>query len=464
VSRILIVDDDRGSCRTLQLHYRGQGHEALTASNARDGLALAVEARPEVVILDIRMPGRSGLDALPELRRVVPDSRVIMVTAYHDMDNTIAAMQRGADDYIQKPIDIDELDAAVAKALRSAGAGAGSELVIAEPAAQAADKSMVGHSRVMKEVFKSIGLAAASGITVLITGESGTGKELVARAIHHASPHADGPFVAVNCAALVESLLESDMFGHEKGAFTGAFERHPGKFALADGGTIFLDEVSELSPVVQAKLLRVLQEREYTPVGAKHSRPTRARVIAATNVDLRQLVLAGVFREDLYYRLQVATIHLPPLRERREDLPDLVRSLLARHNRHLHRHIRRVSAEVLRALEAYAWPGNVRELENVLMQAAAVCPGHTITGDEIPEYLCGGERSGTRADPPLAGMSLAELERRHVLRVLEATGWHRGRACEVLGISRPRLRRMMRHFDLSPADDAVDASGGGRGH
>ncbi|MCZ7561432.1 MAG: sigma-54 dependent transcriptional regulator [Burkholderiaceae bacterium] len=459
MSRILVVDDDLASCRTLELHLRAQGHAAHVAHDADAALAAAVKIRPELVILDIRMPGRSGLEALLELKRACPGTRVIMITAFHDMDSTIEAMQGGASDYIQKPIDIDELDAAIAKALRSLEAEGDSVLMM--PVAQGArpgGEVMVGRSRVMKEVFKTIGLAAQSTVTVLITGESGTGKELVARGIHRAGSTPAGPFVAVNCAALVDTLIESDMFGHEKGAFTGATDRHLGKFAMANDGTIFLDEVSELSPAIQAKLLRVLQEREFVPLGGKVVHSTNARVIAATNVDLRDRIRLGAFREDLYYRLQVVTIHLPPLRERREDIPDLVQALLGRINREVRHGVYRMHRDALHCFQEYPWPGNVRELENVLMKAVALSSSVAISCEALPAHMCRhAARQGSVTAPvsvSAAAHSLRDVERAHVLRVLETTGWHRGQACEILGVSRPRLRRMIRHFGLVAPSEA----------
>jgi len=449
MSTFLIVDDDLASCRTLQLHFRTLGHEAHVAHSAAEALAARTRVAPELIILDVRMPGRSGLDALPEIKQAFPAAHAIVITAFHDMETTIQAMQRGADDYIQKPIDLEELNAAVAKALRYAHGAAQGVLVASAEHAGGDRDNMVGHSRAMKEVFKTIGLAAASGATVLITGESGTGKELVARAIHRAGANPAGPFVAVNCAALVETLLESDMFGHEKGAFTGAVERRAGKFASAIHGTLFLDEVSELSHAIQAKLLRALQEKEFVPLGAHAPQSTDARVIAATNVDLANRVRDGSFREDLYYRLQVINIHLPPLRERREDLQDLVQTLLARINREMRRHVWRVDPQVLRCFEAYGWPGNVRELENALMKAVALCPADVITCDLLPAQVCNAPAPLRNGDPPEAQWRLRDVEKVHVLRVLEATGWHRGRACEILGVSRPRLRRLIKHYSFA---------------
>ncbi len=445
-SKILVIDDDTASCRTLELHFRSQGRDVELAHNVDEGMAAIQAGRPDVVVLDIRMPGRSGLEGLPEFKKKFPNVPIIMITAYHDMESTIRAMQGGADDYIHKPIDIDELDAAVERALLRAKTG--NEDMLLKHEGRSDPTNMMGRSRAMKEVFKAIGLVAPKPVTVLITGESGTGKELVARAIHRSGAHPDGPFIAVNCAALVETLLESDLFGHEKGAFTGAVTRQPGKFALAKDGTIFLDEVSELSASIQAKLLRVLQEREYLPVGGSQVQATNARVIAATNADLNDRVKQNKFREDLFYRLQVVTINIPPLRERLEDLPDLAQALLVRINQDMHRKVTRVASEVMKAFHAYHWPGNVRELENVLLKSVAMCPSGTITRDFLPSSMLGENTTlvDESASTPLS--SLQEVEKRQILRVLQATDWHRGRTCEILDISRPRLRRLMRQYDL----------------
>jgi DNA-binding NtrC family response regulator len=457
MSQLLIVDDDAASCRTLQLHFRSHGHEVQVAHNMEEGLAAARAVTPDVIILDIRMPGRSGLEGLPDLKQDFPDTPVIMITAFHDMDTTVQAMKRGADDYIDKPIDINELDMAVAKSLARSKT-VGDEISVSEyGSAKSGANIMVGRSRPMKEVFKTIGLVAPKLATVLITGESGTGKELIARAIHQAGLNPSGSFVAVNCASLVDTLLESDLFGHERGAFTGAVNRQVGKFVIARDGTIFLDEISELSQVIQAKLLRVLQEREFMTLGGSKVETTNARVIAATNADLAKRVEQGAFREDLYYRLQVVTIHVPPLRERKDDLDDLVPTLLARINREMHRSVSRVAADVMDAFRAYAWPGNVRELENVLMKAAALCPGDIISHDLLSDNIAGNEaqRSARRDQKPVSELSLDEVQRDHVARVLAATNWHRGRSCEILGISRPRLRRLIDQFGLMPEGSSV---------
>jgi DNA-binding NtrC family response regulator len=458
VSKILIVDDDIASCRTLQLHFHSANHTVELAYDARSGLSAAESMAPEVIIMDIRMPGQSGLEALPDFKSRFPKTPVIMITAFDDMDSTITAMQLGADDYIAKPIDIGELDQAVERAItRRESSRQGFQM---EPASQIGERgyTIIGNSRLMKEIFKTIGLVSKKPVTVLIQGASGTGKELVARNIHRVGPTPNGPFVAINCAALVETLLESDMFGHEKGAFTGAVSSQPGKFAIAQDGTILLDEVGELSPNIQAKLLRVLQEKEYIPVGGKETTKTNARVISASNTNLKQMVDEGRFREDLYYRLQVVSIQMPALKDHLEDLPLLIPHLLGRINREFHRSVSTISPNVMEAFYAYDWPGNVRELENLLMKAVAMCAGDSITLDLLPPEI---SKQSMQPLPILdVHMSLRQVEKDHVLRVLQHTGWHRGRACEILGTSRPRLRRLINQYALEAPDDSVTATEG----
>ncbi|MCP4128151.1 MAG: sigma-54-dependent Fis family transcriptional regulator [Gammaproteobacteria bacterium] len=445
MSKILIIDDDVASCRTLQVHLNSQGHDVSIAHSVGEGLR-AAQNTPNLIILDIRMPGRSGLEGLPEFKQLLPDCRIIMITAFHDMESTIEAMQNGADDYIHKPIDIEELDSAITKLLINHRQD---DDLLSASSNNPNTLTMVGRSRAMKEVFKTIGMVAKSPATILITGESGTGKELVARAIHNSSKTPNGPFVAVNCAALVETLLESDMFGHEKGAFTGAVGKQDGKFTMANDGTIFLDEVGEMSQSMQAKLLRVLQYKEFTPLGAKSAYKTNARIITATNMDLAERVQSGLFREDLYYRLQVVNIHLPPLRERKEDLIDLIKVLIGRINKELHRNVSHISRATLDALGEYDWPGNVRELENILMKSIALSRGDTLSDDLLPSKVRQHSSVEYNDNKPLENCSLEEIEANHIARVLEATHWHKGKACETLGISRPRLRRMIKHYNLT---------------
>ncbi|MCH7696504.1 MAG: sigma-54-dependent Fis family transcriptional regulator [Proteobacteria bacterium] len=448
MSNLLIIDDDVASCRTLQLHFRSQGHIVNIANSSEEGLAAAKVSIPDVIVLDIRMPGKDGLEVLPEFKKVYPDTPVIMITAHQDMDSTITAMQRGADDYIHKPIDIHELDDAMAKALSRNKFVNGDMSVVNGAGAGLGNGTMFGSSRLMKEVFKTIGLVASKPVNILITGESGTGKELVARAIHDACLQSSGEFVAVNCAALVETLLESELFGHEKGAFTGAISKQIGKFAIADNGTIFLDEISELSLIMQAKLLRILQEKEYVPLGGNKPQISNARVIAATNADLSDKVKKGLFREDFFYRLQVVTIQLPPLRERKEDILGLVQTMFTRINRDMHRKIDRLSMDVIESFQSYDWPGNVRELENVLTKAVALCTGDIITREHIPKEICGWERVELNNSKTITEKTLDDIEKEHVARILEATDWHRGKACKILGVSRPKLRRMIKQYGI----------------
>lgn len=451
MSNLLIVDDDVASCRTLQLHFRGNGHDVNIAHSVNEALTSIGTVIPDLIILDIRMPGKDGFEGLSEFKEQCPDTPVIMITAFHDMESTIQAMKNGADDYIHKPIDIHELDEAVVRALVRQKSQENDMSLPEQDSSFHNDGTMVGRSRAMKEIFKKIGLVAPKPITILLTGESGTGKELVARAIHNTSDQSSGPFVAINCAALVETLLESELFGHEKGAFTGAVSKHSGKFTMANNGTLFLDEIGELPLTVQAKLLRVLQEKEYIPVGGNQTLKTNARIIAATNIDLVEKVNKGLFREDLYYRIQVVTMHLPPLRERREDILDLVQTILFRINKDMRRKVDRISMDVMTAFLGYDWPGNVRELQNVLLKAVATCTGDLITRDLVPEYLMNDYSGESHSEEKqLSEMSLEEMEKSHVARVLEATGWHRGKACEILGVSRPRLRRIIKQYKLIP--------------
>ncbi len=452
MSTLLIIDDDKASCRMLQMHFRGQGHEVSIAHSVDEGLSFSTKPTPDVIILDIRMPGRSGLEGLPDIKQIFVNCRIIMITAFHDMNSTIQAMKEGADDYIHKPIDLTELDNAVSKALISHSDSDDDLQIHSQSFSDSSLNTMVGSSPAMRDIFKTIGRVAQSPASILITGESGTGKELVARAIHSSSGLASGPFIAINCAALVETLLESDMFGHEKGAFTGAVNKQTGKFALANNGTILLDEVGELSLSMQAKLLRVLQEKEFIPVGGKTTQTTNARIIAATNANFTEQVKNGHFREDLFYRLQVVNIHIPPLRERKEDIFDLVQSLLGRANKEMNRNVARVSGDVMQALCDYHWPGNIRELENILIKSVAMAPRDIITTDLLPDkilYNIPADESIKEEPETLSHLSLQEIEKLHIHRVLKAAKGHKGKTCEILGVSRPRLRRLIKQYQLS---------------
>jgi DNA-binding NtrC family response regulator len=457
MSRILIIDDEESSCRTLKLHFGQRGFEVETALSADEGLAKLLANPTDIVVSDIHMPGRDGFSLLGEIRERLPDIPVIMITAFHDLDSTVAAMHGGAVDYVPKPIDLEELEAAVDRAIKLRSGYPDDGLVLDS---RDVTNIVVGKSHAMKEVFKSIGMVSQSRVTVLISGESGTGKDLVARAIHKVSPGSDHPFVSVNCAALAETFLESEFFGHDQGAFADAAPSRKGKVELAGEGTVFLGEISELSPYLQAKLLRLLEDREFTPVGGTRTVASHARFIVGTTVDLAERVANRQFREDLYYKLNVVNISLPPLRQRREDIPLLVEHLVKKINREIHKDIRRIPSGVMDMLEAYDWPGNVRQLENVLKKAVVMAQGDTLSLSEMADGP--GDDPGAR--PPAVGgaaetdqdldmaRSLKDLEREHIKRVLAITGWHKGRTCEILGISRPRLERRIAEYGFTRDD------------
>jgi two-component system response regulator AtoC len=447
---LLLVDDDVSLRETLRMHFEeqldGEGprYAVHTAGSLREARALVEKASPDLIILDMKLPDGSALDALPALRAATGDAPVLIVTAHADMETTIRAMKLAAFDFLRKPFeDPNVLDCAVGRALEMRRLSRQAALSRSEEPARIGD--IVGVSRQMQQILKEIGKVAASRASVLLTGESGTGKELIARVIHNYSDEKPRPFVGINCSAIVDTLLESELFGHEKGSFTGAQNTKLGKFELAEEGTVFLDEIGDMSLPLQAKLLRVLQEREFERVGGLRRLRLRARVIAATNRSLPQEVAAGRFREDLYQRLKVVTIEVPPLRERREDIPQLVQCLLVKINEKVHKAVSSVPSEVLDLLCALPWPGNVRELENVLTRAVVLSPGDVLLREHLPSL------DGTSAPPSSQATeasfpTLEEAERIHVLRALDLTRGHKGRACQLLGISRPTLERKLRRY------------------
>src|SRR5437763_2939962 len=384
MDRILIVDDDRSIRELLSMHLEERGFGVMSAATGAEGFRLAAEASPAAIVLDMRLPDASGIDLIPELRKRAAEAPVLMITAHHDMATTILAMKAGAFDYIHKPIDIQAFDVALDRALEVRRLSRGTDYLSVEGGRSFDMDDIVGTSAPMQQLFKDVGRVANSRATVLIQGESGTGKELIARVIHsYSAPQK--PFIGINCSAIVDTLLETELFGHEKGAFTGAVSTKAGKFEVAEDGSIFLDEIGELSQNLQAKLLRVLQERELERVGGVKRIPVRARILAATNRELAREVEAGRFREDLYQRLKVVTLAIPPLRERREDIPLLVEHLLMKINQRLHKNLRRVPRDTLEKLMARSWPGNVRELENVLTRAAVLSQGDLLLEEHLVE-------------------------------------------------------------------------------
>jgi two-component system response regulator AtoC len=456
MDRILIIDDEASIRELLTMHLEERGFGVLSASTGADGFRLAAEGNPAAIVLDMRLPDASGLDLIPELKKRGAEAPVLMITAHHDMATTILAMKAGAFDYLHKPIDIRAFDLALDRALEVRRISRRQDFVAVEGGRPYAMGDLVGTSPAMQRLFKDVGRVAASRTSVLIQGESGTGKELLARVIHSYS--APGrPFIAVNCSAIVETLLESELFGHEKGAFTGAVTAKLGKFELAEDGTVFLDEIGELSGNLQAKLLRVLQEKEVERVGGNRTIPVRARILAATNRDLEAEVRAGRFREDLFQRLRVVTLSIPPLRERREDVPLLVEHLLLKINQRLHKNLRRVPVELVAELARRPWHGNVRELENLLTRAAVLSQGDVLLEEHLAEAA-----PRTAADSNGAALlaaaeqrlpagrlaSLEEIEREHIARVYQHARGHKGDTCRILGISRPTLERKLRKYGL----------------
>lgn len=460
--RILVIDDDAAVCETLKLCLKEDGYTVDTAQSGTDGLNKYVSNPADVVILDIRLPDVDGFLVLEDLKEENENIKVIMITAYYDMETTINAMKAGAFDYLHKPLDIDELDAAIKRALKSLEMEKKMEGLKTLPSRNFRAGDIIGASNEMREIFKTIGIVSQSRTTVLIQGESGTGKELIAKVIHqNTSP--DDPFIAVNCSAIVETLLESELFGHEKGSFTGAIARKLGKFELARYGTVFLDEISEMSLNLQAKLLRVLQELEFERVGGKDKIKVNARIMTATNKDLKTLVKEGKFRDDLFYRLNIVAINIPPLRSRKQDIPPLIDYLLAKINLDLQKKIIGVSDEVMERFINYNWPGNVRELENLLLRACVIAKGQVLGKNDFPELgseedvntlrSIQGNADGIEeifnASGPEKLLTLDEVEDRYIRKIIRETGKNKGEICEILGISRPTFERKLEKYGIT---------------
>ncbi len=443
-NRILVIEDDVSHRRTLERHLTHCGHALRTAASGEEGLSCLASFSPDLVLSDIKMPGLTGFEVLDRIREFSPDVDVILVTAYDDVQTAIDAMKGGAYDYLVKPLDLDELDAVVERCLRDRlvqrKSSGGPE--DATPA-KTASTVIVGHDRRMREIYKLIGTVARSRAPVLVCGETGTGKELVARAIHENSPTADQPFVPVNCAAVPETLLESELFGHVKGAFTGATFERKGRFEIAGGGTLFLDEVGDTSLMFQAKLLRVLQEGEFYPVGGEKPRFSRCRIVAATNADLARRTEEGLFREDLLFRLRVIEITVPPLRERRGDIPALAYHMLKRACAEMGEGLPTIPDAVMAELVHHTWPGNVREMENAVTRAALMARGGVLAIEDLALTAPG---EATRSLPD--ELRLAAVERHHVRDILDRTEGNKSKAARLLGISRPRLNRIIDRHGL----------------
>jgi two-component system, NtrC family, nitrogen regulation response regulator GlnG len=464
--KLLVIDDDESVRYSFRYVYEGDRVEVLTAATAEEGWQQLQEHQPDVVLLDLQLPDRSGLDLYQDLRALDAKRPIIFFTAHGSADTAIEAMKKGAFDYLVKPVDLEALYQVLERAFTAARFMHAPALL---PAEELSGDQIIGSSRAMQEMCKLIGRLAPQEVNVLIAGESGSGKELVARALYQHSRRADKPFLAINCAAIPEMLLESELFGHEKGAFTGAHQRRIGKFEQCDGGTLFLDEIGDMPPLLQAKMLRLLQEQRFERVGGNETLQTRVRVLTATNQDLEQRVVQRRFRADLYYRLKVVTITVPPLRERRDDVAELAHYFLFRFNRELGMDLRTVAPETLELLQVYSWPGNVRELQGIIKQAMVTASGHVL----LPEFLPDNLRGQTPALPPpspleglpqlhdlIAGLLqrgesnvysqvLAAVERVLLPQVLVHTQGHQQQASELLGISRATLRHKLRLLGLA---------------
>jgi DNA-binding NtrC family response regulator len=438
---VLIVDDEAKIRELLKRALAEEGHDVVALDRAAAARTMLASRFFDVLLIDNLMPDGTGLDLIRNLTETVPEGerpQILMMTAHATVESAIAAMKLGALDYLQKPFDIDELLVVVARALEHQRLRTQHRYLIAERDEEFNHYGIVGRSRLMQDVIRTTGLVAQTKSTVLITGETGTGKELVARAIHARSAERDRPLIKVNCAAIPETLLESELFGHVKGAFTGAAANKKGRFALADGGTLFLDEIGTMSTALQAKLLRVLQEREFEPLGSEKSQRVDVRVIAATNRDLRQMVSEGKFQEDLYYRLNVIPISLPPLRERREDIPVLVEYFVDKHAQRAGKRVEGFEDGVLARLQAYEWPGNVRELENAIERAVVLAPTGRLT---LQALLMPGAPTAASASVPslLLRQNLEWAERETVRRALDSSHGVKKDAAELMGISQRAL-------------------------
>ena len=449
MERILIVDDEKNYLVVLSALLSGEGYEVVTASQGAGALVMVEEEEPDLVITDMRMPGMSGLELIKQLKERAVDLPIIVMTAYGTVENAVEAMKSGAVDYITKPFENQNLLLTIERALKMRRLLTQNRLLRQELGRDPGSFSIVGASRAMGEVLSLVDKVAATKATVLITGESGTGKELIARAIHSRSPRAEEAFVAVNCMALSETLLESELFGHEKGSFTGAMGRRKGRFEVANQGTLFLDEIGELPTSVQVKLLRVLQERTFERVGGSTPIQVDVRIVAATNKDLEKEVERGGFRDDLYYRLNVVRLQLPPLRDRPEDLPALVAHFVQKYAAEVGRTAPTISPEAMDRLYQYSWPGNIRELENAL-ERAVILSGQEIRPSDLPLEVRP-EKGGSGLELP-EGISInqavEELEMRMIQRALHQANGVAAHAAEALGLTKSNLAYKIKKYGL----------------
>ena len=452
-ARLLIVDDDPGHLSTLKTITRSWGYAVETADDGENAVNLVQSDPVDLVLMDVRMARMSGIQALEQIKAYNPAIPVIIMTAYSSVDSAVEALKTGAYDYLIKPLDFDVLKLTIERACEHAGLKAENKLLRARLNSGLDTADIIGKSRSMKALMEMLAMVAPSEATVLITGESGTGKELVARSLHLNSSRKNHPLVVVNCAAITETLLESELFGHEKGAFTGADKRREGRFMQADRGTIFLDEIGETSPVMQAKLLRVLQHKEVQRVGGEEVVPVDVRIVAATNRDLQAEVAAGRFREDLFYRLNVMALNVPPLRERRDDIPLLADHFLHKYAEKNRKSVKGFAPLAMDMLLRHDWPGNVRELENAIERAVILLTGEHITEKQLPlqivENYPGQDSAADFPPPAMDGTrSLEDIEKQAILATLEATQGNKSETARRLGITRKTLHNKLKSYDI----------------
>jgi len=442
---ILIVDDDRNTRESLKRGLGRAGYDVLTAEDGSRAVPLLQEREVDLLITDYKMPGIDGLRLASTAQVVRPHVAVIMISAFANVDTAVSAIKQGIFDVIEKPVKMRDVKKAAARALETRRLVIENRRLRADLQGKEELARIIGRAPVFREALNVVEQVAPVKSTILLTGESGTGKEVFAHAIHRLSPRAEGPLVKVHCAALAEGLLETELFGHEKGAYTGAVNSRKGRFELADGGTIFLDEIGEIPHATQVKLLRVLQEGEFERVGGTQTIRVDVRVIAATNADLQRAVADGRFREDLFYRLNVITIEIPPLRDRREDIPLLVQHFIEKYTRLAGKKVKGITPEALDQLQKLDWPGNVRELENVIERAVVLATGDLITQADIPP--AGEDQDGHPPIPFRVGQALADLEREAIQRTLRATGGDKDAAAKILGIGVATLYRRLKEMD-----------------
>jgi two-component system NtrC family response regulator len=461
IKTILLVDDDASQRKVIEFWLREEGYSTLTAGDGKTALPILEERSPDLVVADIRMPGMDGLELLSRIRAINQDTPVILMTAFGTVNNAVDAMKLGATDYLLKPLNPDELKIIVRRALERQDLLNENQSLRKLADAGLRFESLVGCSQKMRDVFELALQVSRRDSTVVLTGESGTGKELLARAIHQNSLRSGKPFVTINCGAIPEALIESELFGHRKGSFTGAISDRVGKFEAANEGTVFLDEIAELKPELQVRLLRVLQEREIDKVG--HSQPIKinVRILAATNRDLRKLIEDGRFREDLFYRLSVVTIHIPALRDRKEDIPLLADHFLQKWCSRYELPLISISGEVLEILKRYNWPGNVRELENVIERLAVLNKGEAIRPEDLPLEVRQAKNrvANITLELPEGGISLEDVEKEILLRALEKNRGNQTHAAQYLNITRKTLIYRMEKYGIKPPLSETETTG-----